>query len=61
MSNLVEYRGITGTCIYSDIDEMYFGKVVLGGETKKFDGLTKEQAEINFQKLITKYLKNKNS
>lgn len=61
MTKVIEYRGIKAIYFFIEKDDKYFGRAIDNKDLPKFEGKTKENIELNFQKVVNKYLLNKNS
>jgi predicted HicB family RNase H-like nuclease len=56
MSNIINYKGYTGTVEYSAEDKIFYGEIAFINDTVLFEGKTVKKLENNFKEAVNHYL-----
>jgi len=56
MSNILTYKGYTGSVEYSSEDEVFYGKIEFITDTVLYEGSSVEEFKKNFQEAVDDYI-----
>jgi predicted HicB family RNase H-like nuclease len=56
MSNILTYKGYTGSVEYSSEDEVFYGKIEFITDTVLYEGRSVEELKKNFQEAVDDYI-----
>jgi predicted HicB family RNase H-like nuclease len=56
MSNILSYKGYTGSVEYSEEDEIFYGKIEFITDSVLYEGSSVEELKRNFQEAVEDYI-----
>jgi len=56
MSNILRYKGYTGSVEYSEEDEIFYGKIEFITDSVLYEGSSVEELKRNFQEAVEDYI-----